>query len=92
MISIIIPATKNKIDDGNNLADKRYDAILSAAAPLEVPLSLKERLSVGGKLILPVGDSKKQILTLVTRLDEDNYKEEKLEDVLFVPLLKGVVS
>ena len=81
-----------KIDDGNNLADKRYDAILSAAAPLEVPLSLKERLSVGGKLILPVGDSKKQILTLVTRLDEDNYKEEKLEDVLFVPLLKGVVS
>ena len=81
-----------KIDDGNNLDDKRYDAILSAAAPLEVPLSLKERLSLGGKLILPVGDSKKQILTLVTRLDEDNYKEEKLEDVLFVPLLKGVVS
>ena len=71
---------------------KKYDAILSAAAPLQIPQNLKERLSLGGKLILPVGDSRQQILTLVKRVSKDKYIEEKLEEVLFVPLLKGVVS
>ena len=81
-----------KLDDGNNLDKKKYDAILSAAAPLEVPQSLKERLNVGGKLNLPVGDRNQQILTLIERVSKDKYVEEKLEEVLFVPLLKGVVS
>ena len=81
-----------KVDDGNNLDQKKYDAILSAAAPLQIPQNLKERLNIGGKLILPVGDSRQQILTLVKRVSKDKYIEEKLEEVLFVPLLKGVVS
>ena len=80
------------LDDGNGLDDKKYDAILSAAAPLEVPVYLKERLNVGGKLILPVGGSAEQKLTLVRKISKDQFAEETLEDVLFVPLLKGVVS
>ena len=81
-----------KLDDANNLDDQEYDAILSAAAPLEVPDNLKKRLKIGGKLILPVGDSNSQVLTLVKRVTKNEFIEEKLEDVLFVPLLKGVVS
>ena len=81
-----------KVDDGSNLGDDQYDAILSAAAPLEIPQSLKERLTIGGKLIIPVGDGNRQVLTLVKRASKSTYIEEKLEDVLFVPLLKGVVS
>ena len=80
------------VDDGNKLGDQKYDAILSAAAPLEIPQSLKEKLNVGGKLIIPVGDSNKQILMLIKRTSKDIFIEEKLEEVLFVPLLKGVVS
>ena len=80
------------VDDGNKLGDQKYDAILSAAAPLEIPQYLKEKLNVGGKLIIPVGDSNKQILMLIKRTSEDIFIEEKLEEVLFVPLLKGVVS
>ena len=80
------------VDDGNKLGDQKYDAILSAAAPLEIPQSLKEKLNVGGRLINPVGDSNKQILMLIKRTSEDIFIEEKLEEVLFVPLLKGVVS
>ena len=79
-------------DDGINLGQKQYDAILSAAAPLEVPLNLKERLTIGGKLVLPVGNDEQQVLTLVKRISEDEFLEEKLEEVMFVPLLKGVVS
>jgi len=81
-----------KLDDANNLDDQEYDAILSAAAPLEVPNNLKKRLKIGGKLILPVGDSNSQVLTLVKRVTKNEFIEERLEDVLFVPLLKGVVS
>jgi len=43
-------------------------------------------------LILPVGDNNSQILTLVKRISKTKFVEEKLEDVLFVPLLRGVVS
>lgn len=81
-----------QLDDANNLDDQEYDAILSAAAPLEVPDNLKKRLKIGGKLILPVGDSNSQVLTLVKRVTKNEFIEERLEDVLFVPLLKGVVS
>ena len=81
-----------KVDDGSNLGDDQYDAILSAAAPLEIPQSLKDRLTIGGKLIIPVGDGNRQVLTLVKRTSKSTYIEEKLEDVLFVPLLKGVVA
>ena len=80
------------VDDGSAIKDSKFDAILSAAAPLEVPLDLKERLSVGGRMIIPVGDKNNQILTLVTRTSKKEFAEDKLEDVLFVPLLKGVVS
>jgi len=80
------------LDDGSTIKDSKFDAILSAAAPLEVPLDLKERLSVGGRMIIPVGDKTKQVLTLVTRTSKKEFVEDKLEDVLFVPLLKGVVS
>ncbi len=80
------------LDDGSTIKDSKFDGILSAAAPLEVPLDLKERLSVGGRMIIPVGDKTKQVLTLVTRTSKKEFVEDKLEDVLFVPLLKGVVS
>ena len=80
------------VDDGSAIKDSKFDAILSAAAPLEVPLDLKEKLSVGGRMIIPVGDKNNQILTLVTRTSKKEFVEDKLEDVLFVPLLKGVVS
>ena len=81
-----------KVDDGCTIKDSKFDAILSAAAPLEVPLDLKERLSVGGRMIIPVGDKTNQVLTLVTRTSKKEFVEDKVEDVLFVPLLKGVVS
>ena len=80
------------LDDGSSVKETKFDAILSAAAPLEVPLELKQKLSIGGKMIIPVGNKSKQVLTLVTRTSKNNFEETKVEDVLFVPLLKGVVS
>ena len=65
-----------------------YDAILSAAAPDHIPPELAEQLKVGGRLILPVGDSDNQDLIMVTR-DEEGFTKKKLEPVMFVPMLSG---
>ena len=71
---------------------KKYDAILLAAAPLAPPEYLYESLKFGGKIIMPIGNASKQILTLITRLGQEEYKTEELEEVLFVPLLGGLVD
>lgn len=66
-----------------------YDAILVAAAAPEVPDSLKQQLADGGRLVIPVGEAyETQQLLLITR-EGDEYHEETLELVAFVPLVKG---
>ncbi len=67
-----------------------YDAILVAAAPIVVPPQLLQQLKVGGRLIIPIGNESSQTLSLITREDETNYSEEKLDAVSFVPMRSGV--
>ena len=43
-----------------------YDAILVAAASPEVPRPLLEQLAPGGRMLLPLGERDRQVLTLVT--------------------------
>jgi protein-L-isoaspartate(D-aspartate) O-methyltransferase len=47
-----------------------FDGILVAAAAPGVPASLAAQLAPGGRLIVPVGDRRAQVLTVVTRTDE----------------------
>jgi protein-L-isoaspartate(D-aspartate) O-methyltransferase len=65
-----------------------FDGILSAAAPRQVPPELKEQLAIGGRLVMPVGDSRNQNLVVVDRL-EDGFRECVVEPVKFVPLVVG---
>ena len=68
-----------------------YDAMLSAAAPATIPVSLKQQLAPDGILVIPVGEQQ-QYLTLVTRIaDTDTFEEKVIEAVRFVPLLSGVL-
>lgn len=64
-----------------------YDAIIVTAAAPEVPEKLKEQLSEGGRLVVPVGDSGRQIMVRVTRTDEQRYETERLNAFKFVPLI-----
>jgi protein-L-isoaspartate(D-aspartate) O-methyltransferase len=64
-----------------------YDAILVAAASPDVPRPLLEQLAIGGRLVIPIGDRDRQVLTLVTRRDEAGYDTTTLGDVRFVPLI-----
>jgi protein-L-isoaspartate(D-aspartate) O-methyltransferase len=63
-----------------------YDAILVAAASPGVPEPLVTQLSIGGRMLVPVGTLESQRLLLVTRTDQGIDQEEIL-DCTFVPLL-----
>lgn len=67
-----------------------FDGIILAAAGLEVPKALLEQLSIGGRLVAPVGD-RRQVLHLVERVSKFEWTNTKLEDCHFVPLRPGVV-
>ncbi len=66
-----------------------FDGIIVAAAPIGVPDALREQLSIGGRLVIPVGKSGDQKLLLITRT-EDGYEEEYIDSVSFVPMLGGI--
>jgi protein-L-isoaspartate(D-aspartate) O-methyltransferase len=65
-----------------------FDGILATAAPEGVPPALLAQLAVGGRLIIPVGDAAAQRLVLVTRT-ADGYRDETLDQVIFVPMRAG---
>jgi protein-L-isoaspartate(D-aspartate) O-methyltransferase len=64
-----------------------FDSIVVAAGGAEVPQALKEQLKPGGRLVMPVGDSKVQSLLIMTRLNQDSFDVQKGIDVRFVPLI-----
>lgn len=67
-----------------------FDGIILAAAGLEVPQALLEQLSIGGRLIAPVGTDR-QVLQLIERVGKFEWKDKILEDCHFVPLRPGVI-
>ena len=81
-------------DDGSDLKETKesYDAILFAAAPLEVPAYFLDKLAIGGRLVAPVGGGEVQDLSLIKRLSKNKYETEVVEQVLFVPFLGGKVE
>ncbi|HTT01901.1 MAG TPA: protein-L-isoaspartate(D-aspartate) O-methyltransferase [Steroidobacteraceae bacterium] len=70
-------------------AQAPFDGILVAAAPLTVPELLLQQLSLGGRLVVPVGPEGQQELVRFTR-KEQRIERQSLGPVAFVPLLGGV--
>ncbi|MDI1308396.1 MAG: protein-L-isoaspartate(D-aspartate) O-methyltransferase [Methylotenera sp.] len=65
-----------------------FDGIIVTAAASHMPQDLLDQLAVGGRLVIPVGTDE-QILYLVERHTQKDYRHTKLEPVKFVPLLGG---
>ena len=63
-----------------------FDAILVAAAAPHVPAPLKQQLSDGGRLVVPVGPSDQQTLHIVTRFGEQ-FTQTLGVGCVFVPLI-----
>ena len=68
-----------------------FDGILVTAAAPVVPEALLEQLAPGGRLVVPVGGDAVQDLRVYDRTD-DGLESRTLDQVRFVPLVKGVRS
>lgn len=65
-----------------------YDGIAVAAGGPEVPRALLYQLAPGGRLVIPVGrDETSQVLVRVVREGQDEFREEPIVQVRFVPLI-----
>lgn len=63
-----------------------YDGIIVTAGAPDVPKTLKDQLKDGGRLVIPVGGTYSQVLTVVRRKG-DRFTETQICGCVFVPLV-----
>lgn len=63
-----------------------YDGIVVTAAAPSVPQALRDQLTNGGRLVIPVGARERQTLTLVVR-HGDSWQDSTHGYCVFVPLI-----
>ena len=66
-----------------------FDAIIVTAAAQVVPDALLQQLKVGGRLIIPVGETRGEQKLLLIEKTATQVRSEVLEAVRFVPLVHG---
>ena len=71
--------------------DAPFDAIIITAAPDEIPKSLIQQLKTHGRMIMPLNKNGKQILLRIKNTPKGVIMKE-IDDVLFVPMLKGIIQ
>ncbi|MEM9887397.1 MAG: protein-L-isoaspartate(D-aspartate) O-methyltransferase [Bacteroidota bacterium] len=86
-----VPHIRMYLDDGHlGLTQKApFDKILVTAAAEKMPETLKEQLTIGGVLVVPVGMDTQQMYRLV-RLSESDFYAQVYGDFQFVRFERGV--
>jgi protein-L-isoaspartate(D-aspartate) O-methyltransferase len=64
-----------------------YDGIVVTAEGPSIPKALQAQLTIGGRLIIPIGALNRQHLMRVIRHSETEFEQENLGEVRFVPLI-----
>ena len=65
-----------------------FDGIVVTAGAPFVPKPLMSQLKIGGRLVIPIG-SENQIMTLIIRISQTEFKKEEFGEFRFVPLLEN---
>jgi protein-L-isoaspartate(D-aspartate) O-methyltransferase len=69
-----------------------YDKILVTCGAPSIPQKLLDQLKIGGYLVIPVGGEEGQEMVRITKLAENEYKEELFGYFSFVPMLEKTVK
>jgi len=69
-----------------------FDGIIITAAAPEVPDALLHQLKTGGRLVVPLGNSDYQVMTVIERTGTDSFDRSEHGNFVFVPMLKGTVN
>jgi len=69
-----------------------FDGIIITAAAPEAPAQLLNQLKTGGRMVIPVGNSSTQVMTVIERTGEDTFEYTDHGNFVFVPMLKGIVN
>jgi len=69
-----------------------YDGIVITAATPEMPEKLLRQLKAGGRLVVPLGNSISQVMTLVICKGEDDFEYSSHGSFVFVPMIKGTAN
>lgn len=69
-----------------------FDGIIITAAAQEIPEVLLQQLKIGGRLVIPVGESSSQVMTVIQRTAIDTFEKSEHGSFVFVPMLKGTVK
>ena len=79
---------KIRVGDGTEglPGDAPFDRILVTAGAPSIPEALKQQLADGGRLVLPVGPSGYQHLTVIDRFG-NSFEQQEREACVFVPLI-----
>ncbi|MFM7022398.1 MAG: protein-L-isoaspartate(D-aspartate) O-methyltransferase [Flavobacteriales bacterium] len=64
-----------------------YDKVIVTAGAPYVPEALIKQLVEGGRIVIPVGEGDKQIMTVIDKLKGGALKKYELDEFSFVPLL-----
>jgi protein-L-isoaspartate(D-aspartate) O-methyltransferase len=69
-----------------------FDGIVITAAAPEVPEALLKQLKTGARLVVPIGDTNSQVMTVVEKTGPENYEYSEHGHFVFVPMLKGTTN
>ncbi|OCB74844.1 protein-L-isoaspartate(D-aspartate) O-methyltransferase [Flavobacterium crassostreae] len=64
-----------------------FDSIIVTAGAPFIPQALMAQLKIGGRLVIPLGDTV-QVMTLLIRKNETQFEKHELGEFRFVPLLE----
>lgn len=67
-----------------------FDKIIITCGAPDVPMDLIDQLKIGGKMVIPVGENS-QVMTVITRRDDQSLVKEEFGLYKFVPMLNNKV-
>lgn len=64
-----------------------YDGIIITCGAPHIPEELVKQLKIGGRMVIPIGDGDKQIMTLIVKTGENTIEKTEFGEFSFVPML-----